>query len=96
MTTTNRQYIAYETPADYWVNDFFGDEYQRDITSYTSLKNTFAIALREGFNKWAKAGLTAFVNYEMRTYNMVDTLGTASNAMTANTQTTSSASAANC
>lgn len=72
-----RQYIAYETPADYYVNDFFGDEYQRDITSYTSLKNTLAIALREGFNKWAKAGLTAFVNYEMRTYHMVDTLGTA-------------------
>ena len=38
------------------------------------MKNTFAIALREGFNKWAKAGLTAFVNYEMRSYHLVDTL----------------------
>ena len=72
-----RQYIAYETPEDYYVNDFFGDDYQRDITSYSSIKNTFAVALREGFNKWAKAGLTAFVNYEMRKYNLVDTLGTA-------------------
>lgn len=72
-----RQYIAYETPDNYYVNDFFGSDYQRDITSYTSLKNTFAIALREGFNKWAKAGLTAFINYEMRTYHMVDTLSSA-------------------
>ena len=72
-----RQYIAYETPANYYVNDFFGNDYQRDITGHTSMKNTFAIALREGFNKWAKAGLTAFVNYEMRKYNMVDTLSAA-------------------
>lgn len=69
-----RQFIAYNTPADYYANDFFGSEYQRDVTRHTSLKNTFAIALREGFNKWAKAGLTAFVNYEMRSYHLVDTL----------------------
>lgn len=70
-----RQYIAYETPENYYVNDFFGNEYQRDITRYSSMKNTFAIALREGFNKWAKAGLTAFIAHEIREYNMIDTLG---------------------
>lgn len=72
-----RQYIAYETPQNYYVNDFFGDDYQRDITKYSSMKNTFAIALREGFNKWAKAGLTAFLTHEMRKYNMIDTLNSA-------------------
>lgn len=74
-----REYIAYSTPANYYVNDFFGDEYQRDRTTYSSLKNTFAIALREGFNKWAQAGLTAFISHEMRHYSLVDTLTSASN-----------------
>ena len=32
------------------------------------MKNTFAIALLEGFNKWAKAGLKAFLSYELRHY----------------------------
>ena len=34
------------------------------------MKNTFAIALLEGFNKWAKAGLKAFVSYELRHYEL--------------------------
>ena len=76
-SNNERQYIAYDTPENYYVNDFFGNEYQRDITNHYSMKNTFGIALREGFNKWAKAGLTGFISHEIRRYTMVDTLGTA-------------------
>ena len=43
--------------------NFFGND-STDQTKRTSIKNTFGIALREGFNKWAKAGLTAFVTHE--------------------------------
>ena len=38
------------------------------------MKNTVALALREGFHKWAKAGLKAFASYDYRTYTLVDTL----------------------
>ncbi len=43
-----------------------------DINRRTSVRNTFGISLREGFNKWAKAGLTAFVTHEYRDFAMPD------------------------
>ena len=43
-----------------------------DTTRYMSVKNTFGLALLEGFNKWAKAGLTAFVSHKLSQYNMMD------------------------
>lgn len=39
-----------------------------DYMSYYSLKNTFALAMNEGFRSWTKFGLTAFVEYDMRKY----------------------------
>lgn len=44
-----------------------------DKTKRTSIKNTIGIALQEGFNKWAKAGLTAFLSYEYRNFALTDT-----------------------
>lgn len=44
--------------------NFFGND-SIDHTKRTSIKNTLGIALREGFNKWAKAGLTAFITHEI-------------------------------
>jgi hypothetical protein len=43
-----------------------------DTTEYTSLKNTFGIALLEGFNKYAKAGLTAYISHKMSRYKLMD------------------------
>jgi hypothetical protein len=43
-----------------------------DTTKYMSVKNTVGLALLEGFNKWAKAGLTAFVSHKLSQYNMMD------------------------
>lgn len=41
-----------------------------DQTSSWSLKNTFALSLREGFQDWAKFGLTAFINFEKRKFQL--------------------------
>ncbi len=41
-----------------------------DFMSYYSFKNTFALAMNEGFRKWTKFGLTAFAEYDMRKYSM--------------------------
>ncbi len=41
-----------------------------DYMSYYSFKNTFALAMNEGFRSWTKFGLTAFVEYDMRKYSV--------------------------
>ena len=46
-----------------------------DSTRYTSFKNTVALSMREGFRDWVKFGLTAFLEHETRTFNLLDTIG---------------------
>ena len=40
----------------------------RDYTHYFSLRNTFGINMIEGFQKWAKFGLDAYVTHELQRY----------------------------
>lgn len=42
-----------------------------DSTTYVGVKNTLGIALLEGFNKYAKAGLTAFVSHKVSNYTLM-------------------------
>ena len=68
-----RIYQAYNTPTDFYAQNYFNygtvaNDSIYDATKHWSLKNTFAVALLEGFNKWAKAGLKAFLSYELRHY----------------------------
>lgn len=70
-----RIYQAYNTPTNFYAQNFFNygttaNDSIYDQTKHWSLKNTFALALLEGFNKWAKAGLKAFVSYELRHYEL--------------------------
>lgn len=70
-----RIYEAYLTPADYYLKEYYdagrltGDSIY-DQTKHWHMKNTFAIAMLEGFNKWAKAGLKAFASYDLRHYEL--------------------------
>ncbi len=70
-----RIYQAYNTPKDFYAQNYFNygttaNDSIYDRTKHWSLKNTFAVALLEGFNKWAKAGLKAFVSHELRHYEL--------------------------
>ena len=49
------------TPRDSSLNDF---------TEAWSLKNTIGLSLREGFQDWAKFGLTAYINFEKRRFTL--------------------------
>ncbi|WP_455674387.1 putative porin [Phocaeicola sp.] len=71
----NRKYISYDDAQnrEYFRNNYLGTD-SIDKTSRTSIKNTIGISLREGFNKWAKAGLTAFLSYEYRNFTLTDTV----------------------
>jgi len=44
------------------------NKYTADTSSILQIRNTFGIALREGFHKWAKFGLTAFLEHDYRRY----------------------------
>lgn len=74
VQTNGRRYIAFETPANYYAHYYLKGDSTYDETNYLSIKNTFAIALLEGFNKYAKAGLTAFASHEYRKFDIPDTL----------------------
>ena len=76
-----RIYQAYQTPKNYYLNRYYdkGPEYGNDSiydqARQSQLKNTFGLALLEGFNKYMKAGLKGFVTHEYRSFEMPDTVG---------------------
>ena len=68
-----RKYITQDDAQNrqYFEHTYFGND-SIDQNRRTSLRNTFGISLREGFNKYAKAGLTAFLTHEYRDYTLPD------------------------
>ncbi len=74
-------YQAYSSPDDYYANTYYtnnedmsyGGDSIYDRTKLLSVKNTLAIALLEGFNKYAKAGLKVFASHELRRFDMPET-----------------------
>ena len=72
-----RIYQAYQTPGKYYANTYYNryngsysNDSIYDLTNYFSLKNTLAIALMEGFNKYALAGVKVFASHELRRIKM--------------------------
>ncbi|MBO7068829.1 MAG: putative porin [Bacteroidaceae bacterium] len=65
-------YIAKSTSGTYYTNNYYGvlnNVY--DMTGAMSIRNTFGLALREGFNKWAAMGITLFATHNIRTYKLL-------------------------
>ena len=83
FTTYRRIYEAYATPENYYLDTYkvkerlAGDSIY-DKTSNWNLRNTFAIALLEGFNKWIKAGAKVFATHTLSHYVLPDSVGTTS------------------
>lgn len=75
-----RIYEAYQTPANYYLDTYnvaeklSGDSIY-DRTNHWSLRNTFAISLLEGFNKWIKTGAKAFISHTLNHYTLPDSVG---------------------
>mgnify|MGYP001033019879 FL=1 len=58
-----------------YARTYYQNGSSNDSTVAFSVKNTFGIALLEGFNKYAKAGLTAYISHKFSRYEMMgDTL----------------------
>ena len=83
FTTYRRIYEAYATPENYYLDTYkvkerlAGDSIY-DKTSNWNLRNTFAIALLEGFNKWIKTGAKVFATHTLSHYALPDSVGTTS------------------
>ena len=71
-----REYRAYASPENYYLNTYSVptqgnvNDSISDNTKYFSLKNTFAIGLLEGFNKYVPMGLKAFMAHQLRHYEL--------------------------
>lgn len=53
---------------EFWTNRYLQAENTSDHTRYSSFTNTLGISMIEGFQKWAKFGLSAYAQYALRTY----------------------------
>ncbi len=64
----HRFYNTSSSEEDFWENHYITANSTGDNTSYSSIRNTLGVALLEGFNKYAKAGLAAFITHDLRKY----------------------------
>jgi hypothetical protein len=58
--------------ASYFAQDYITGDDADTYTKYVSYKNTLAITTHEGFSKWAKAALSAYISYDHRSYSLPD------------------------
>ncbi len=72
---------------EFWDRTYLSPNYTDDFQKLRKLRNTLGVALLEGFNKYAQAGLAAYVTHEIRSYDMnsdvVDPTEAQAEAMTA-------------
>ena len=76
LNTNNRRYIGNSPQEGFYLNrynvpyeDNPGDSIY-DKTKYVILKNTLAIGMLEGFNKYVPMGAKVFLTHELRNYNL--------------------------
>lgn len=84
-TGQDRRFLSYDTVQvtvegkemqridQFYPNRFYNTAVD-DSTTFSSLKNTFALSLREGFKPWVKFGLTGYIEHELRNFSMMDSI----------------------
>ncbi len=77
LDSHDRIYQAHATPTGYYANSYYDYDSTNasevyDETKYFRLRNTLAISLLEGFNKWMFAGLKIFAASDLRRYSLPD------------------------
>ena len=86
LSNNRHIYQAYLAPSNYYADTFFkkydtgySNDSIYDQTRLLDIRNTFAIALLEGFNKYVPAGLKVFLTHQLRRYEMpeLDSTGVA-------------------
>lgn len=76
VSNLKHEYLSHSTTKGYYTNSFYGDgKAMSDMSRALSIRNTFGIALREGFNKWAQMGITLFGTHKLRSYKLMNETG---------------------
>lgn len=76
LSNLKHEYLSHDTRRNYYTNNFYGDGINMaDETRALAIRNTFGVALREGFNKWAQMGITLFGTHKLRSYKLMDGQG---------------------
>lgn len=68
---TSHRFRSGMEAADAYSNTYYQSGLSNDTTVALSIRNTFGIALLEGFNKYAKAGLTAYLSHKFNRYDLM-------------------------
>jgi hypothetical protein len=55
-----------------YLNPLWAEDLPNDSTQWRSVRNVLGIALREGFSRWAKFDLTAYVRNDLRKFRLMD------------------------
>lgn len=71
--SNRREFITHENNNNYYADNYMAYD-SLDRTDYWSIKNTVALSLLEGFNKWAFADITAYASYKYSNYKLPDTI----------------------
>lgn len=71
--SSHRRYTSYKVPTDFYQDQYLPGDSTNDVTNSTYFRNNIGLSLREGFNKWAAAGLNAYLGIENKTYELPDT-----------------------
>lgn len=75
LSNLKHEYLSHSTTKDYYSDLYYGSGNAiSDMTRALSVRNTFGVALREGFNKWAPMGITLFGTHKLRSYKLMDGL----------------------
>ena len=84
MESAGHIFSSTDNVKGYYQNTYFDPDNPavRDSTTYFGMKNTIGISLLEGFNKYAKAGLTAFASHKLSKYTLMGADGYGSDKYT--------------
>lgn len=73
LERTHHSFNETSEASDFYEHSHYNTQgTSRDSTTAISMKNVFGIALLEGFNKYAKAGLTAYLAHKYSRYELMN------------------------
>ncbi len=69
-----RNFTSFQEQTDFFSKYYFDNDTTADKHTMFEMKNYLGVTLHEGFNKYAVAGLTAYVAFRNRKYTMPDSI----------------------
>lgn len=71
INNLHHTYYAHRTPETYYTNHYYGElNAVRDRTKALSIENIVGLAMREGFQKWAQMGITAYLSHKIEKHTL--------------------------